>query len=282
MVGSRRWVVAVRLAPAQWLLACAVAAWWLAPAHSAPAADHWSEQVDFSPFQCRADFSLDPYAPLLNELEQLRQSLAVTLEIPLATAPIELYLFADQQRYERYLTARYPNVPARRALFVKDRGPGMVFAFRSDELAVDLRHETTHALLHATLPSVPLWLDEGLAEYFETSPRQRVSGSPHLAEVRQAARHGYMPRLEALETIEELSQMGREQYRDAWAWIHFMIHGPPAARKELVTYLNDIEADRPAGLLSRRLARRVYDVRGHYVRHFAAWHETAERDRPPQ
>ncbi|GIT30210.1 MAG: hypothetical protein Ct9H300mP1_22560 [Planctomycetaceae bacterium] len=31
----------------------------------------------------------------------------------------------------------------------------------------DLRHEFTHGVLHSSLKRVPLWLDEGLAEYFE-------------------------------------------------------------------------------------------------------------------
>ena len=55
---------------------------------------------------------------------------------------------------------------------MKGRGPGKVFAYKSKALPVDVRHEGTHGLLHAALPMVPLWLDEGLAEYFEVPGRQ--------------------------------------------------------------------------------------------------------------
>ena len=73
----------------------------------------------------------------------------------------------------------YPRVPYRRALFVKSGSRGRVFAYEHEDLAVDVRHESTHALLHASLPMVPLWLDEGLAEYFEVAESQRAFDHPH-------------------------------------------------------------------------------------------------------
>ena len=42
-----------------------------------------------------------------------------------------------------------------------------------DHLRTDLRHELTHALLHGVLKDVPLWLDEGLAGFFELPPDAR-------------------------------------------------------------------------------------------------------------
>ena len=38
----------------------------------------------------------------------------------------------------------------------------------------------------AALPFVPLWLDEGFAEYFETPAADRASGSPYLAGLKRA------------------------------------------------------------------------------------------------
>ena len=47
----------------------------------------------------------------------------------------------------------------------------VVYAQGGDRLADDLRHEMTHAYLHSVVPDVPLWLDEGLAKYFELPAR---------------------------------------------------------------------------------------------------------------
>jgi hypothetical protein len=147
----------------------------------------------------------------------------------------------------------------------------MVFAYWSRELEVDLRHECTHALLHAVLPMVPLWLDEGIAEYFEVAPDQRAFDNPHLAGVRWLATLGMGMRLENLEKKTDLQQMGGSEYRDAWAWVHFMLHGPYLAHDELVRYLADIRNRTPPGLLSDRLRRRMPDLERRFFAHFKSW-----------
>ena len=75
-------------------------------------------------------------------------------------------------QHRTYIEAHYPDIPYRRALFIKEHGLAGLYAYRHADLAVDLRHECTHAMLHASLPYVPLWLDEGLAEYFEATARR--------------------------------------------------------------------------------------------------------------
>ena len=118
-----------------------------------------------------------------------------------------------------------------------------------------MRHECTHGLLHSVLPMVPLWLDEGLAEYFEVPEDQRSFGNPHLRWTRLDARMNHVPPLVQLEAKRDLSQMSSTDYRHAWAWTHFMLHGPPEARQELVDFLADIARNNPPGLLSDRLEK---------------------------
>ncbi len=164
-----------------------------------------------------------------------------------------MFLFHDKSTYQGYLKQYFPDAPSRKALFVKERGLGMVFAYEGDQFEVDLRHECTHALLNAMLPVTPLWLDEGLAEYFEVTSQERADGNPHWKYVKWSAYLAQTPRLEDLEQTRDLSQMTRTRYRHAWAWVHFMLHGPPEARAELQHFLADIQALTPPGLLSDRL-----------------------------
>ena len=112
-----------------------------------------------------------------------------------------------------------------------------MFAYQGEQFEIDLRHECTHALLHAALPQVPLWLDEGLAVYFQLPARQRAYDNPHLGPVAQDARRGRVPSLEALEKAGGMADMGLAEYRGSWAWVHFMLHGPAAAHEELIAYL---------------------------------------------
>jgi hypothetical protein len=231
----------------------------------------WADTRVIGPFVCHADFSLAEMERLFADLAQLQNDLMRVLEIPAARERIEVYLFRDQSTYREYVGRYLPQVPYRRALYVKLHGPGMVFAYRSREFDVDLRHECTHALLHAVLPIVPLWLDEGLAEYFEVPPAQRAYDNPHLSGVRWAVRFGMSPKLESLEKKSDLSDMGKAEYRGAWAWVHFMIHGSPDSHDELVRYLRDSLEGVPPGQLRLRLEQRLPNLAPQFASHFKNW-----------
>jgi hypothetical protein len=245
------------------------------------AAAGWADQRMAGPFICRADFSLSGYEGLFGELAQVQQDLTRLLAVPSAPEPVELLLFQSKRTYQAYLQLHYPQVPYRRALFIKGSGPGKVFvhrdSFHAKELPIDVRHEGTHALLHASLPMVPLWLDEGLAEYFEVAPDKRVDANPHLAAVVWNLRLNMMPPLIQLEAKRDVTEMSASDYRYSWAWVHFMLHGPPEAHDELVRFLADIRGGTPPGRLSERLERRLPQVEKRLVQHFKTW-----KSRPKQ
>ncbi len=223
------------------------------------------------PFLVRADFPLAEYSALFDELIQMQNEVTRVLALPPPREAVHIVLFRDEATYRAYGKKHFPAVPFRRALFVKAAGPGTVYAFRGPELPVDVRHESTHGLLHATLPMVPLWLDEGLAEYFEVAAEQRAAGNPHHDALKWNLRLGRAPRLARLESRHDLSEMTAGDYRDAWAWVHFMLHGPPEAHDELVRFLADIRASAAPGQLSARLESRLPGVERRLVEHFRAW-----------
>ena len=235
-----------------------------------PAAD-WTDSRVAGPLICRADFSLTPDESTLRELAQLQLDLVRQLGIPPAAEPIEVYLFHDRATYARYISRFVPGAPYRRAIYAKGRGPGRVFAYRGEQFETDLRHECTHALLHAALPSVPLWLDEGLAGCFELPAERRALDSPHLAGVSADARCGIVPSLEALEKKGKLAEMGQIEYRDAWAWVHFMLYGPAPARQALTAYLADLRQQTAAEELGPRLRDRMPDLEEQFAKHFQTW-----------
>jgi hypothetical protein len=74
-----------------------------------------------------------------------------------------------------------------------------------------------------------------------------------------------------LEQVREVSQMTRTRYRQAWAWVHFLLHGPPEAREELQRFLADLQALTPPGLLSRRLHHRLPDLDARFADHCRNW-----------
>ncbi|MBM4003068.1 MAG: hypothetical protein FJ295_07225 [Planctomycetes bacterium] len=233
--------------------------------------NRWPDERAAGPWLFHADYSLEELRPLVDELAQLQDDLINDLQIEATRESIHVFLFRQKSTYQSYMRHFFPNVISRRAMYIKRRGPGMVFAQHSEELPIDLRHECTHALLHGALPLVPLWLDEGLAEYYEPGQANRSRNHPYQNTIIWRTRLGQVRSLKSLEQLNELAEMGKAEYRDSWAWVHFMLHGPQAGRTELRRYLADIANSSPPGDLSARLERRIDRLPRAFADHFHSW-----------
>lgn len=239
----------------------------------AAGADKWVDEQSYGRFDVKADFKLTYEPKLKKSLAELETDVSEMLRLDLSDERIELCVFADHTRYLKYVTPRVPSAKQRRAFFIKEeQGPGRVYAYRNPYFDIDVRHEATHALLHGTLGFIPPWLDEGLAEYFQIVSDRRVYSNPHLKPLRRQAANGtWKPNLASLEDKHELSDLGSKDYRESWAWVHFMLHGSPEARDLLRKYLADIQARNPPASLSAQLERRLTDVDDQLVEHIKNW-----------
>ena len=103
--------------------------------------------------------------------------------MPRQMSPIHVYLFEDADRFHEFVREERPDFPNRRAFFVETDTRLEVYAHWGGYVGEDLRHEVTHAYLHSVLPSIPLWLDEGLAEYFEVPRGRQGLNRDHLSRV---------------------------------------------------------------------------------------------------
>jgi hypothetical protein len=213
------------------------------PAARARADGHWPDEQFAGAFLCHADFSLANHKHLLDEMAQLQRDLVRTLAIDEPHERIHLFLFNQKSTYDAYLQKHFPDVPTRRALYIKEqRGPGMVFAYRSDEFEVAFDHPHLSAMK---------W---------------------QLSKVNLAARiKSSSPSLERLEDLSDLKQMGAAEYRQSWAWVHFMLHGSPEAQEELIRFLSDIRAQTPPGKLSHRLRSRIPNLDERFADHLRQW-----------
>jgi hypothetical protein len=211
------------------------------------------------------DFELDRSDPLFAELETLPEQIAAELKLPLTNSVVQVFLFDTQERYERFMftpkVGRYWKQPPRRAYFFAEPRIGggddlKVYTWLGDPstLRTDLRHELTHACLRGTLKDVPLWLDEGLASYFELTPANDGVNPHHLEVLREAP---FRPDLARLEKLDQVKQMEKPEYREAWAWVHFMLRGNSGTRQVLHDYLQALRTTSTPGPLLPRL-REVY------------------------
>ncbi len=204
-----------------------------------------------------SDFPIASHHRLLDDLTARRGDLQRQLGLPGSDEPIDVYLFESGDRLAGFMKLAYPDFPLRRACFIETDTRLAVYAQWGDHVAEDLRHEVTHGYLHSVAPGLPLWLDEGLAETFEVPRGQlglnRAQLDRALALLDQTR---WRPNLRRLDALDPAAKMGPDDYAEAWAWTHFLLHGQPESRELLRRYLHDLRRDGATEPLSSRLARR--------------------------
>lgn len=218
-----------------------------------------SNEIRISPFVFYSDRPLPKGHQILTSAASLRDSVCRDLKIAPPRGVIFVYIFGEKGSFDHYLRKKYPSLPPRRAFFMAQGRSGardedlVVLTWWSDKLDQDLRHELTHALIHSAIPDIPLWLDEGLAEYFELQP------FPNTAEERRA--HALSdftsdkrPDMHRLESLRDIQQMGREEYREAWCWTRWILNGSSDAHAVFMSYLTDLKKGKKSSLADNILA----------------------------
>ena len=202
-----------------------------------------------------SDFRVPRRHRLLDELSMRRHDVTSTLDIPASDEPIHVYLFEDQERFANYMKRRHPLFPSRRAFFVKDDTNLMVYAWWGNRVGEDLRHEITHGYLHSVLNDVPLWLDEGLAEYFETPRANRGFNSAHFhLLLKKYDANEWQPDLARLEVLKNATSLSQMDYAESWLWAHYLMHHSTQTLELLRGYVKDLRVQPAnAGTLQQRL-----------------------------
>lgn len=204
------------------------------------------------------------------ELSELTTEIQAALGLPQPKFDIQIIVFRSPDSYRAYLKPRIPEGASRRAIYYREGDVHQIYAYRSPELLTDLRHEFTHAYLHQVLPYVPLWVDEGLAEYFEERSEQR-NRSSRLTAMKWRCRTGQTPSLQSLEQLRHAETMTNSHYRDSWAWMYFLLTESRQSRTLLNHYLLAISAGEAPGSLTEFEAGRQVQVTkrmGSYFRRF--------------
>jgi tetratricopeptide (TPR) repeat protein len=166
-------------------------------------------------------------------LENLRSALAVAAPALVVEAtPVQVVVFRDEA-LARHYAPRWRGLKddvagffhagpdRRRLLFVDDKG-------RTPSVA---QHEYTHALLDAALPDAPLWLNEGLAEYFSTfhgGAERARAGGPIPSHVEWFRDHDLMslPDLFAIGHGSSAYHEGDRRgtfYAQSWLFVHMLL-----------------------------------------------------------
>ncbi len=190
-----------------------------------------------------SDFDLPRRHRLINELVALRGDLAAKLRSPMSDEPIHIYLFESSNEYIEFTQTHYPEFADRRAFFVKTDTTLAVHAFWGERVAEDLRHEVAHGYLHSVVPNLPLWLDEGLAEYFEVPRGMRGVNRQH-AELLMMKydKDQWTPDLQRMEELTDATEMTQMEYAESWLWAHLLLESTVERHELLQQYVEKLKA----------------------------------------
>jgi tRNA A-37 threonylcarbamoyl transferase component Bud32 len=227
-----------------------------------------------------SDFKLQKDHELIRELNGLREQVTGILDLPVKRDPVVVYLFKNETEYRRYMNATYPRLPPRSAYFVGTSTELAVYTHWGQNVREDLRHEYTHGLLHSGLKRVPLWLDEGLAEYFEVAgPRPGGINHDYADRLTEAVANGWRPDMKRLENLDDSAQMKRADYQESWAWVHFLLNSTPEAKRVLVSYLSELRTNPHPTAISHRLRAVLPEFDSQFASYISQIRPTAEAAR---
>ncbi len=117
-------------------------------------------------------------------------------------------------------------------------------------------HELTHRYVHQAYGSVPVWFNEGLADYLSTMTVEDGKATLGAVPLGYQLTRGYTASVAELLSVTPSAFYGWREttvageaarnhyYRSAWALVHFLQNGPPAVRAQFAALIGQLDAGR--------------------------------------
>jgi len=179
------------------------------------------------------------------DLERLRDALSklspgLTFDSP---APTWIYVFkstASMKPYQRLHEGKPLDVDGYFLTRPQGNYVAVDASLRPDPTAI-IYHQYFHYVARTSYGDLPVWLHEGLAEYystFEATKNEAHLGLPIQEHLRWLRKHSWIP-LAQLFTLDQTSKEVNETarrgafYAESWALTHYLLDGNPQRRAQL-------------------------------------------------
>ncbi len=188
-------------------------------------------------------------------LERFRETVSVILPKASVASPLPTVVIVfDNERSFRPYKPLYQGKPKDVSGYFQG-GPDANYIALNLERGEDsypiIFHEFTHLMIRNVMASPPLWLGEGLAEYYSTfvlssDGKTAQIGKPigrHVALLREH----FIPLADLL-AADHASPLYNDEmrrqlfYAESWAWMHFLLMDGQGHTRELVTLLEKLAA----------------------------------------
>lgn len=215
-----------------------------------------------------SNFHLPKNHRLIRELTSRRNEISKILDIPTSDESIHVFLFDDETHFQAFMERAHPEFPGRRAFFVKSDNSLNVYAYWGPRVGDDLRHEVTHGYLNSVVPNLPIWLDEGLAEFFEIKRGKQGLNGPHIYSLSNRLRRSdWRPDLVRLEKLRDAVELNQMDYAESWLWVHFLLSGGEETQKLLQNQMKQLMRLGVADSMAEAIADLIPDSESKLIAH---------------
>lgn len=157
---------------------------------------------------------------------------------------LNLKLFDNKNRFNAYKKKVAPGMGTAGGFYISSINEASVYTGRNDDRMYEVtKHEATHAIVNGAFGSMPIWLNEGLAEYFEAlsfkNGMTRII-EPNKAHLGLLSKSG-LPRLSShfsLTSNQWYSESRKQKnYALGWSLVYFMMSSKQD--KQFLKYMLD-------------------------------------------
>ena len=187
---------------------------------------------------------------ITTDLERLRSALAqlnpdLTLSSPQPTC---IYVFRNDGSFRPYKLLYNGQPLAGEGYFISHPEANYVVINGEGDKRAVVYHEYLHSILRTNYPGLPLWLNEGLAEYYSTfrvGSTQAWIGTAISDHVAWLQRHTMIP-LRELFAMDQSSpdyNEGKRRgvfYAQSWALVHYLLNTEMETRTRTLAYLQEV------------------------------------------
>lgn len=218
------------------------------------ARDGWN-RVDGDGFEIVGDAQAALMREVALRFGRLRALVPAVLGVddPDAGRPLRVFVFAHERTFRPYANGREGDVSG---MFVRGDGARYLLVHATPPLDPHaiLAHEYLHYVLDESVPALPLWFDEGLAELFSTfraDPVRAEIGLPNARQRSLLVAEGPIAASKFLaigaNSPEYLGGALKELYHaQAWATVHAAVVGSPRGLASLADFLGRVRSGQDA------------------------------------
>ncbi len=226
------------------------------PAHALPRKDDWIElrTPNFTLFTNAGESNTRRIAADLERLRDALSQLAPDVALSSPT-PTYIFVFKNATSFQPYLRT-YAGKPLESGGYFLSTQLANYVAINGDRRGDGrsiIYHEYLHYVLRNQFASLPLWLHEGLAEYystFEVAGDEAKIGLPIVEHVAWLRKNPMIPLIDLFAVDERSKEYNEDSrrgafYAESWALVHYLISGNSERRRQASEYLRLAQSGAP-------------------------------------